>query len=193
MPSMVWAAIAARTRAEPAAAAPRAGPASGPQAVPAGARWAPWRWGLGGAMAAGAAAFALVAVAPQLVVSPERAAMQSGQKLPPSYVGLLTDAGGNGKYLVSSLRHGDTLTVKVIGPVAAPAAGQYLVLWAQPAEGAPFALGPVPASGSISRQLPASSEQLFATVGKLMVSLETSPQPAVPGSVIYSGNCARLW
>jgi anti-sigma-K factor RskA len=52
------------------------------------------------------AALALVSVAPAIFLSADQAAMRSGEKLPQSYVGLLTDAQGDGKLLVSSLRHG---------------------------------------------------------------------------------------
>lgn len=37
--------------------------------------------------------------------------MRSGEKLPQSYVGLLTDAQGRGKVLVSSPRQGTTMTI----------------------------------------------------------------------------------
>ncbi|HYF42659.1 MAG TPA: anti-sigma factor [Ramlibacter sp.] len=174
----VWAAIEARTR---------------PQA--AGARAPGWRVagvGLGGVLAGLCAAWALFVTAPALFLTADQVALRTGERLPASYVGLLTDAQGNGKLLVSSLRHGRTLTIKVIGPVQAPASGR-LVLWAVPADGAPFPLGPVPASGSAVSQLPDTSEKLLAKVGKLIVTSETEERPASPGPAVYSGNCAKLW
>ena len=69
-------------------------------------------------MAAGVlATIGLLATAPALFVTADQVAMRTGGKLPHSYVGLLTDAQGNGKLLVSSLRHGRAMTVKVIGPI----------------------------------------------------------------------------
>jgi anti-sigma-K factor RskA len=178
----VWRAIEARTR-----------PVVGRTA----SAWPGWLkpagFGLGGVAAGLVAAFALLAVAPALFLSADQAAMRSGEKLPQSYVGLLTDPQGDGKLLVSSLRHGRTMTVKVIGPIAPPAQGR-LLLWAMPADAPPFLLGPVPTSGSAVSILPDTSEKLLSKVRKLVVTLESSERPAAPGPVVvFSGNCAKLW
>jgi anti-sigma-K factor RskA len=178
----VWRAVEARTR---------------PQAQRASGAWAGWLkpagFGLGGLAAGLVTGLALVTLAPALFLSADQAAMRSGEKLPQSYVGLLTDANGDGKLLVSSLRHGRTMTVKVIGPIAPPAEGR-LVLWAVPADAAPFMLGPVPTSGSAVSMLPDTSEKLLPKVRKLVVTLESSEHPAAPSPmVVFSGNCAKLW
>ena len=180
-------AIAARTQPAATAAAANASPRG----------WLGWLkpagFGFGGLAAGVIAASVLFVTAPGLFMTSDQIAMRTGEKLPQSYVGLLTDAQGNGKLLVSSLRHGKTLTVKVIGPVTAPASGT-LVLWAVPASGPAFVLGPVPASGSAVSLLPDTSEKLLANVNKLVVTLETSPSPASPSApVLFSGNCAKLW
>lgn len=181
-PARVWAAVDARTR--PLAAAP---------ARSAGLGWLkPAGFSLGGLAAGLLAASVLFAVVPGLFITADRVAMLTGQRLPQSYVGLLTDAQGNGKLLVSSLRHGTAMTVKVIGPIAAPAQGR-LVLWAVPAAGPAFVLGPVPLAGSVTSQLPGTSEKLLSKVQKLVVTLETDAAPTVPGAVVFSGNCAKLW
>ncbi|WP_298923821.1 anti-sigma factor [uncultured Ramlibacter sp.] len=178
----VWAAIAACTT--PAAATAHAAPAGWLR--PAG-------FGLGALAAGVLAASALFMAVPTLFLSADQAAMRSGERLPQSYVGLLSDAQGNGKLLVSSLRHGRTMTVKVIGPIAAPPPGQRLVLWALPAEGPPFVLGTAPTAGTAVSQLPASSEQLLSRVSKLAVTLEATDKPATPGPALFTGNCAKLW
>jgi anti-sigma-K factor RskA len=183
-PERVWRAIEQRTRH--AAAAPAA-------ARPASSWWWPAGFGFGGLVAGALATFALLYVTPALFLSADQVALRSGGKLPQSYVGLLTDAQGNGKLLVSSLRHGRTMTIKVIGPIAPPPAGQRLVLWALPSQGAPFVLGDVPASGSAASQLAGTSEQLLSKVTKLAVTLESEGVPAVPGPAVYTGNCAKLW
>ena len=184
----LWHAIAARTQ-----------PAKGPQQLaplspPAWLGWLlPAGFGFGGLAAGVLAASALFFLAPTLFVSSEQIAMRSGERLPPSYVGLLTDAQGNGKVLVSSLRHGKTMTIKIIGSVTAPAGG-YMVLWAHPSEGLPFAVGVVPARGSAVSNLPDTSEKLFSKVSKLSITVESQPAPISPqGPVIFSGNCAKLW
>lgn len=178
----LWQAIAARTQ---------------PEAAASSARWTGWLkpagFGFGGLAAGVIAASVLFASVPGLFISSDQAAMRSGEKLPQSYVGLLTDAQGHGKLLVSSLRHGKTMTVKVIGPITPPASGT-LMLWAVPASGPAFALGPVPVTGSAVSMLPDTSEKLLSQVSKLVVTLETNPAPAAPSAaLVFSGNCAKLW
>ena len=198
-PQRVWAAIEARTR-----------PRDVKDAAAQGG-WAGLLWrrhgvlqGLAGVVLGVVATVALVAAVPTLFVSSDQVALRAGDKLPQAYVGLLTDEAGNGKVLVSSLRHGRTLTVKVIGPITLPAmpatsatmagAAPQLVLWAVPADGAPFVLGTVPVAGSAVSVLPDTSEKLLLKVSKLMVTLETSATPQVPSStVFFTGNCAKLW
>ena len=63
-----------------------------------------------------------------------------------------------------------------------------------PAGGPAFPLGAVPASGSAVSMLPDTSEKLLSKVGKLVVTLETETNPAKPSeTVVFSGNCAKLW
>ncbi len=180
--AQLWKAIAARTQPQVAA--------------PSGA-WLGWLkpagFGLGGLAAGVIAASVLFVTAPAVFVSSDQIAMRTGEKLPQSYVGLLTDTQGKGKLLVSSLRHGKTMTVKVIGPITPPASGR-LVLWAVPASGPAFVLGPVPTSGSAVSMLPDTSEKLLSRVGTLLVTLETEASPSAPSTnVVFSGNCAKLW
>lgn len=178
----LWKAIAART--QPQVAAPSGG-------------WLGWLkpagFGFGGLAAGVIATSVFFVTAPGLFMTSDQIAMRTGEKLPQSYVGLLTDAQGNGKLLVSSLRHGKTMTVKVIGPITPPASGK-LVLWAVPASGAAFAIGTVPTTGSAVSMLPDTSEKLLSKVSKLVVTLETDAAPAAPSAaVVFSGNCAKLW
>lgn len=185
----LWPAIAARTQP-----AKRPQQQLAPLKPPAWLGWLmPAGFGFGGLAAGVLAASALFFLAPTLFVSSEQIAMRAGERLPASYVGLLTDAQGNGKVLVSSLRHGKTMTVKIIGPVTEPTAG-HMVLWAHPAEGLPFAVGVVPAKGSAVSTLPDTSEKLFSKVSKLSITLESAPTPTSPGGpVLFRGNCAKLW
>lgn len=178
----VWKAIEARTR-----------PSRASDPIPRGAGWLlPAGFGLGGVIAGALALFAVFTAAPLLFINADQAAMRSGEKLPQSYVGLLTDDKGDGKLLVSSLRHGRTMTVKVIGPITAPAQGR-LVLWAVPADAPAFMLGTVPLTGSTVSLLPDTSEKLLSKVRKLVVTVETAERPESPGASVFSGNCAKLW
>ena len=182
----LWPAIAAQTQSRD----PRAQLAPGRAGL---GSWMPAGFGLGGLAVGVLAASALFMLAPTLFISSEFVAMRSGERLPASYVGLLTDELGNGKVLVSSLRFGKTMSVKVIGPITPPPVGR-LVLWATPANGPAFALGTVPTSGTAVAMLAQPSEKLFANVSKLSVTVETEASPTSPhGAPVYSGNCAKLW
>ena len=184
----LWRAIEARTR--PVA-----------EHKPAASRWPAWLrpagFGLGGVAAGVIAASALFLSAPGLFITSDQLAMRSGERLPQSYVGVLTDAQGQGRLLVSSLRHGKTLTLKVLGtaPLTSTlASDERLVLWALPADGAPFAMGTVPASGTQVSALPDTSEKLLSKVSRLVVTRERTATPSAPSAdVVLSGSCAKLW
>lgn len=180
----VWAAIAART--QPVATA-----------YPG---WLGWlrttgfgQGGLAGLTVGVLAASALFFTIPSAFITPDQLAMRTGEKLPQSYVGLLTDVAGNGKVLASALRHGKTMSIKVIGPFTPPAVGR-LVLWAVPANAPAFAIGIVPTTGSAVSVLPDTSEKLLSKVSQLIVTVETDAMPTTPGeNVFFRGNCAKLW
>ena len=86
----LWTAIAARTQ---------------PVAVRQPSGWANWLrpagFGLSGLAAGMLVASAVFFTAPALFMTADQIAMRTGEKLPQSYVGLLTDEVGNGKVLVS--------------------------------------------------------------------------------------------
>jgi Anti-sigma-K factor rskA len=201
----LWPAIAARTLAAAAQTSARAAASASPSKVMprSSTSSSPWAWlkpagfTVGGVTAGVLAASALFFTVPTLFVTSDQIAMRTGERLPQSYVGLLTDAQGNGKLLASSLRQGKTMTIKVIGPISAPAAGR-LVMWAVPADpaknGPAFVLGNVPLTGSLVSQLPDTSEKLLSKVSKLIVTVETEPTPTKPSdALVYSCNCAKLW
>jgi anti-sigma-K factor RskA len=114
--------------------------------------------------------------------------------LPQSYVGLLLDSKDVATLLASSLRHGKTLTVKMLKPLPKEANTQYR-LWAMPNEGAPFSVGLVPQSGSATIALPDTSEKLFFKVQRLVVFAEPvgASNTTPSGSPILSGHCVKLW
>ena len=116
--------------------------------------------------------------------------------LPASYVGLLTDGAGKATLLASSRRHGRSLTIKMLQPLAIPA-GTVAQLWALPRDGAPaFPVGTLPAQGAATIALGDSSEKLFANVARLAVSIEAAaarPGAKPTGEFILSGHCVKLW
>jgi anti-sigma-K factor RskA len=165
----------------PAAAAP-----------PAPMPW--WKAMFGGRVLGGALAGVLLATA-VLQQQPAWLGLEpASETLPASYVGLLTDAAGQPVLLASSRRHGRTLTVKLLQPLAVPP-GRVAQLWALPKDGsAPFAVGVVPAQGSATIALPDTSERLFSNVTRLAVSLEPAAGAAQPSSAfVISGPCVKLW
>ena len=139
------------------------------------------------------AALGLVRLYPDSIL-PIEDIVQSRSALPPSYVGLLTDAEGAPVVLASSTRHGKTLSLKILKPIDVPA-GKVLQLWALPNGAAPFPVGAVPASGKAAIALPDSSEKLFSNVPRLAVSVEDQPAAAgaTPGAFLLSGHCVKLW
>jgi anti-sigma-K factor RskA len=148
---------------------------------------------------AGAAALgALVAfvLTNALVLRPKTediAALQR-EALPASYVGLLLDSKEVATLLASSLRHGKTLTIKMLKPLPKDTSVQHR-LWAMPAEGAPFSLGLVPQSGSATIVMPDTSERLLSKVQRLVVFAEPvgTSKPSPTGTPVLSGNCVKLW
>jgi anti-sigma-K factor RskA len=185
----LWQRIAKRTQ-------PHQAQATGHSPSPQSAGWnwlKPSAWGLSGLLTGVGLTAALLLTAPTLFFTADQIAMRTGEKLPQSYVGVLTDAQGNGRLLVSSLRHGKTVTLKVLGAGELGSTQEPLQLWALPAEGAPFLLANVPVKGSATAQLSDTSEKLLSKVSKLAVTKLNATQPSAPGEVVLSGNCAKLW
>ena len=194
-PATVWQAIEARTQPAPSTSKTEQ-PVRQPSGWLAwlGRRWGSAVWGGAGLATGLIAACALFTSAPAIFTSTDKVAMQDGERLPQSYVGLLTDAQGVGKVLVSSLRYGKTMTIKMIGAMAPAAEGSRFVVWAVPKEGAAFMLGTLPAKGSATSQLPDTSDKLLAKVTTLIVTRETTGNPASPSAeIVLRGNCAKLW
>jgi anti-sigma-K factor RskA len=131
-----------------------------------------------------------------LVLRPKNADIAALQRdaLPQSYVGLLLDSKEVATLLASSLRHGKTLTVKMLKPLPKDASVQYR-LWAMPNEGAPFSVGLIPQSGSATIALPDTSEKLFSKVQRLVVFAEPvgTSKPSPTGTPVLSGHCVKLW
>lgn len=133
-------------------------------------------------------------VVPLMKTSPTTVA-----QLPESYAGFLQNSKGQTQLLVSSLRHGSIVDIKVLQPQTL-AADQRLVLWAIPSAasggGAPFALGEIVASGKGRLTLSGTSEQLLSKVSELAVSLETrgATLPATPNQpFLLRGPCGKFW
>lgn len=156
-----------------------------------GSSW--WRW-LSGRTLGGALAGLLVAV---LVVKtmPGTVGLEPvSDGLPASYVGVLSAGDEPASVVVSSLRHGKQLTVKVLRPIVVPQ-GRRAMLWAIPKEGAPWLVGTVAPSGQTHITLPAESEKLFFTVNRVAISFEAADDtaPTVPSAFVLQGACVKVW
>ncbi len=191
-PAHVWRAISIQTLPG------KASPSASSGALSSGWSWLrPASWGFGGIAAGVALSAVALFSAPTLFMTADKIAMLSGEKLPQSYVGVLTDPQGNGRLLVSSLRHGKTVTLKVIGKGDLGLDAAPLELWALPPQdvngGTPFLLAKVPVKGSGTAQLPDTSEKLLSKISRLSVTQTNTAQPGTPGEVVLTGNCAKLW
>ena len=120
--------------------------------------------------------------------------VQQRNTLPESYVGILVDGNNDAVLLASSTRHGRVLSLKRLRPLAVPPA-HVAVLWALPANGAPFAVGVLPNSDKAVLTLADTSEHLFFNVPRLGVSFEASPLTAgaAPSPFVLTGHCVKLW
>ena len=168
----------------------RIGAAVRPAAAP---RWYGWLAPILGVAFGVVATVGLVRLYPTALVPVDEIVQERGT-LPASYVGLLIDPSGAPVVLASSMRHGRTMSVKILRKIDLPA-GKVLQLWALPAKGEPFPLGTVPAEGKGSFAMTDTSEKLLSNVPRLMVTLEDAPAApgARPGEPILTGNCVKLW
>lgn len=145
--------------------------------------------------------WAVVGVVAGLMVGqmlPRESAQQAAQgdaQLPPSYVGVLSDREGRAGMLVSSLRHGRVVDVKLLRPDTAPA-GQTFFLWALPADGgAPIPLGAIPPGQKVHLTMRDTSEALLSKASRLGVTAESAGSaPASPTEpYLYLGFCGKFW
>ncbi len=117
-------------------------------------------------------------------------------QLPESYVGVLATATGQPGLIVSSLRRGNRVDLKVLNRVPVPA-GHTLVLWTIDAKGIAMPVTaltlPVGSFGGLDLEQPA--EAVFARAQELALSVELpGALPTAPsGPFVYRGLCGKLW
>jgi anti-sigma-K factor RskA len=140
-----------------------------------------------------ALAFAVFTIVPllQKMNTPQVATMGG---LPQSYVAVLSGADSKGAMLVSSPRHSKALSVKVLAAVAL-APNQELRLWALPKEGAPIALGTIPANGKAELAMSGTAEEVLGQIPFLGVTIEEKGAQiaALPEKFAFRGPCVKLW
>lgn len=125
----------------------------------------------------------------------DRPIAQGDAQLPPSYVGVLSDREGRAGMLVSSLRYGRVVDIKLLRPDSAPA-GQTFYLWALPADGgAAIPLGAIPPGQKVHLTMRDTSEALLSKVSRLGVTAEPAgAAPTVPAApYLYLGFCGKFW
>ena len=144
-------------------------------------------------IAAGAlAAIAVVRIDPRLMgVEPASTVV-----LAPSYVGILSDSAGSAVAVVSSLRHGRLLSIKLLKPLAICPA-QVARLWALPSDGRrAFPVDVLPSAQKGTIELLSSSDKIFSNVARLAVSIESLSVQSVnsfPDTYHLSGPRVKLW
>jgi len=177
-PARLWEAIDQRT---------------GATGTPAPRGWRAWlRPALGVAFGV-LATLGFIQLYPDAIV-PIDSIVQSRGTLPQSYVGLLTNPQNDPVLLLSSTRHGRTLSIKRLRPLEVPA-DRVAVLWALPRDGKPFVVGALPPGEHATLPLADESEKLFFTVPRLAVSFEGAlpAAGAAPSAFVLSGHCVKLW
>lgn len=113
--------------------------------------------------------------------------------LPASYVGILHDEAGQSRLTVGSHRRGETMTIRLLAPLAIPP-GKVARLWALPAHGAPVPVTNVVIGANAPIALGAPAEDVFAGVARLALSFEEDPAAPLPtGPYVLSGPCVRFW
>jgi anti-sigma-K factor RskA len=116
--------------------------------------------------------------------------------LAPSYVGILSDSAGGAVAVVSSLRHGRLLSIKLLKPLAI-GPGQVARLWALPSDGRQaFPVDLLPSAQKKTIELPSTSDKIFSNVARLAVSIESLSVQSVnspPDTYHLWGPCVKLW
>lgn len=146
-----------------------------------------------GALAMGLVLGLSLPIAWQQYVQTSPTAMQ----LPESYVGVLATPQGKPGLIVSSLRRGTIVDLKVVTALPVPA-GHHLHLWRIDKDGVPTALGALPAAipGEILHMsLSQPAEEAFFPALELAVSIESDqPPPGQPTQpFVYRGLCGKIW
>lgn len=191
-PSRLWLAIERRinaSREESLSPHPEASRASAPRT-----RWFT-RAGNLGALVTGLLLGMLVISIALPLWGPRQVRVPEGRVMPESYAGILSDTTGDVGMLVSSLRRGRVVDIKVLRPVVT-GPGQTLQLWALFSDSPPMPLGAVQGNvGKSQITLRDSSETLLSKATHLAVSVETPgtvlAQPA--GAFVLKGPCAKFW
>lgn len=188
-PADLWQAIAAKT-------APGAAKQAAAVAAKAAATERGWWRGLFDGWGRSAIAFGLGVVLTTGVVLNNAQLFgmhEMDASLPASYVGILSDDKGEAALTAGSHRHGNTMKIKLLKPLAIPAA-KVARLWALSKDGAPVPLTNVPSSGNVMIQLDTHAEEVFRTVSTLAVSFESDPAAKAPSlPYVLSGHCVKFW
>lgn len=121
----------------------------------------------------------------------------SDMQLPESYVGVLATEQGKPGLIVSSLRRGTVVDIKVLTQVPVPG-GHRLHLWRIDKDGVLTAVGALPAGASekiLRLTLSEPAERIFFTAVELAVSIEAGDRaPGAPSApFVYRGLCGKVW
>lgn len=149
--------------------------------------------GMGWAVAGVVAGLMVGQLVPRL---DEKASLaRSDAQLPASYVGVLSARDGTAGMLVSSLRYGRIVDVKLLRPDVAPE-GSNFFLWGLPVDGGPaIPLGAIPQGQKVRLTMHDSSEVLLSKVSRLGVTAERiGIAPTTPTEpYLYLGFCGKFW
>lgn len=167
-----------------------------PVAAPADRGWAArlaTAWAAATTLAL-AAIGGLLWLTPERLVSPETLAQRT-QKVPASYIAVLSDAEGRPALVASAARHAHVLELKVLRRGEAPAGTRH-VLWAHVDSGERFLLGPLDLQGRTRLEMSGTAEQVLSKVTALSVTAEPAetPAPDQPTQLaLLTGPCVKVW
>jgi anti-sigma-K factor RskA len=142
-----------------------------------------------------AASVALAFVLSPLLISGSGHSGGDIDGMPASYIGVMADQSGATRVVTTVRRKEKVLHVKLTMPLDVPA-DRRAVLWAIPAEGAPFSVGVLSATqGKSNIAMADTAENLLSKVSKLGITYESNfasvTTPTTP--YVFSGFCGKLW
>lgn len=135
----------------------------------------------------------MVWLTPERLVSPDTLAQRT-QKVPASYVAVLSDAQGQPALVVSAARHANVLELKALRPGEAPPGTRY-ALWAHTEGGRAFLLGRIDLQARDRIVMTGSAEQTLSKVATLSITAEPAQvEPLRPTQVaLWAGPCVKVW
>jgi len=146
----------------------------------------------GGLVVAGVLGTSVLALRPEWLLDTDRLAIAQ-QRLPHSYVGILSDAQGQPAMTVGALRHGTRMRLKALKKLRL-AADDRFVLVAIDEAGHRIELGVVAPGDDVDLHLAAPAGRLLARAREMRLDrIELAADGSQRATTVLAGPCARFW